>query len=140
NRRLQEPYMKHRYFLKRVWLRASVMCAGLLGLTCVTARAQTVTAGVAAGSFPISVAVNPVTNNIYVANQNSNNVTVIDGATNATTTVARGGARGAVAVNPVMNTFYVANQNGNSVTVFDVATNATQTLTLVRYRVVGHLT
>ncbi len=30
---------------------------------------------------------NPVTNKIYVANYGSNNVTVIDGATNSTTTV-----------------------------------------------------
>ena len=37
-----------------------------------------------------AVAVNPVTNKIYVANYGSNNVTVIDGATNATTTVSRG--------------------------------------------------
>ena len=34
-------------------------CAGLLGLTYVPARAQTATGGVAAGSLPISVAVNP---------------------------------------------------------------------------------
>ena len=44
----------------------------------------------AAGTEPCGVAVNPVTNKIYVANQGSNNVTVIDGATNGTTTV-RGG-------------------------------------------------
>jgi len=36
------------------------------------------------------VAVNPVTNKVYVANNGSNNVTVIDGATNVTTTVAAG--------------------------------------------------
>ena len=36
------------------------------------------------------MAVNPVTNKIYVANYDSDNVTVIDGATNATTTVAAG--------------------------------------------------
>jgi len=35
---------------------------------------------------PNSVALNPVTNKIYVANFSSNNVTVIDGATNSTTT------------------------------------------------------
>ena len=39
---------------------------------------------------PTAVAVNPVTNKIYVANDDSGNVTVIDGATNATTTVATG--------------------------------------------------
>ena len=47
------------------------------------------------------MAVNPVTNKIYVANYGSNNVTVIDGATNGTTTVTAGNGPGAVAVNPV---------------------------------------
>ena len=39
------------------------------------AHAHTVTATLAAGSFPIAVAVNPVTNKIYVANFDSNTVT-----------------------------------------------------------------
>ena len=43
-----------------------------------------------AGTIPDAVAVNPVTNKIYVANYSSDNVTVIDGATNSTTTVAAG--------------------------------------------------
>jgi YVTN family beta-propeller protein len=93
------------------------MCAGLLGLTCVTARAQTVTAGIAAGSAPLSVAVNPVTNKIYVANQNSNNVTVIDGATSTTDTVGTGTTPSSVAVNPVTNEIYVANAGSSNVTV-----------------------
>ena len=37
---------------------------------------------VAAGTAPFAVAVNPVTNQIYVTNDASNNVTVIDGASN----------------------------------------------------------
>ena len=78
---------------------------------------------------PIEVAVNPVTNKIYVANNSSNNVTVIDGATNATTTVAAGETPWAVAVNPVTNKIYVANYLGsNNVTVIDGATNATTTV------------
>ena len=55
------------------------------------------------------MAVNPVTNKIYVANQNSNTVTVIDGATNTTATVAAGNTPFAVAVNPVTNKIYVTN-------------------------------
>ena len=39
----------------------------------------------------MAVAVNPVTNKIYVANGSSDNVTVIDGATNATTMVYSSG-------------------------------------------------
>jgi YVTN family beta-propeller protein len=66
-------------------------------------------ATVPAGTAPYSVAVNPVTNKIYVANYSSQNVTVIDGATNATTTVMAGSYPDALAVNPVTNKIYVAN-------------------------------
>ncbi len=71
---------------------------------------------------------NPVTNKIYVANCSSNNVTVIDGATNATTTVAAGSSPYSVAVNPVTNKIYVANYDSDNVTVIDGATNATTTV------------
>ena len=54
-----------------------------------SARADTETTTVPTGTAPGAVAVNPVTNKIYVGNRSSGNVTVIDGATNATTTVAR---------------------------------------------------
>jgi len=74
-----------------------------LTLSAAGLRAQTVTTTVAAGAQPYAVAVNPVTNKIYVANTNSNNVTVIGGASNAVTTVAAGTKPYAVAVNPVTN-------------------------------------
>ena len=59
---------------------------------------------VAVGSYPLAVAVNPVTNKIYVVNcgfanltclgTGNGNVTVIDGETNSTTTITAGrGAR-----------------------------------------------
>ncbi len=75
-----------------------MVCALLLQAS---ADAQTVTATIPAGSLPFAVAVNPVTNQIYVANHNSNNVTVIDGATNTvcnTCTVAAGTTPYAVAL------------------------------------------
>ena len=93
---------------------------------------------------PNSVAVNPVTNKIYVANTgnyptaNHGNVTVIDGATNSTTTVtdpnaiAPGGsdARGfGVAVDSTTDKIYVANAGSHNVTVIDGATNSTTTVT-----------
>src|SRR5437899_36581 len=89
--------------------------------------AQTVTTTVPAGTGPWAVAVNPVTNRIYVANYDNNSVTVIDGATNSTTTVAAGEYPIAVAVNPATNRIYVANYNSNDVTVIDGATNTTTT-------------
>jgi YVTN family beta-propeller protein len=57
-----------------------------------------------------------------VVNGGSNNITVIDGATNNTTTVGVGNGPFAAAVNPVMNKIYVVNAGGN-VTVIDGVTN-----------------
>ncbi|MFN8595296.1 MAG: YncE family protein, partial [Anaerolineae bacterium] len=71
---------------------------------------------------------NPITNKIYVANYGSNNVTIIDGATNGATTVAVGTNPQAVAVNPLTNKIYVANYESANVTVIDGVTNATTTV------------
>jgi YVTN family beta-propeller protein len=71
-------------------------------------HAQWVTATIPAGTGPNAVAVNPATNMIYVVN-GSDNVTVINGATNLTSTVTVGSYPIAIAVNPLTNTIYVAN-------------------------------
>lgn len=88
----------------------------------------------------IVVAVNPVTNKIYVAN-GAGYTYVIDGATNSITTVIDPNASSlfpaAIAVNPVTNKIYVVNNsipvpfstNPGNVTVIDGATNSTTTLT-----------
>jgi YVTN family beta-propeller protein len=80
-------------------------------------------------SFPDAVAINPVTNKIYVPNANSFNVTVIDGASYQDTTVSDASAQfpAAVAVNPATNTAYVANGN-NTVTVITGTTTANVTV------------
>jgi len=62
------------------------------------------------------VAVNPVTNKVYVANNSDNNVTVIDGVTNAPTTIAAGANPRALVVNPATNKVYVANYGSANVT------------------------
>ncbi len=77
------------------------------------------------GSSSIAAGVNPVTNKIYVANYDSNDVTVIDGATNTATTVAAMNSPIDVAVNPSTDKIYVANYGSNAVTVIDGATNST---------------
>jgi YVTN family beta-propeller protein len=105
-----------------------VCCALLLLGWPMCAFSQTAVATVGVGTRPQVAAVNPVTNKIYVANQGSNTVTAIDGATNTTTTVAVGGSPLSVAVNPVTNKIYVANQGGSTVTVIDGATNTTTTV------------
>lgn len=85
------------------------------------------------GTGPSPIALNPVTNKIYVANIGSNNVTVIDGATNSTATVAVDLAPNGIAVNPVTNKIYVSNYHGHTITVIDGATNSTTTVAVENY-------
>jgi YVTN family beta-propeller protein len=77
------------------------------------------------GIDPRAVAVDPVTDKIYVADELSAEVTAIDGATNTTTSIPAGTYPWAVAVNPVTDRIYVANFGSSDVTVIDGATNAT---------------
>ena len=94
------------------------------------AQSQAVIATVPAGSEPWAVAVNTVTNKIYVTNLRSSNITVIDGATNSTATIRDPNALTpvAVAVNPLTNKIYVANVDSNNVTVIDGITNTVRTI------------
>src|SRR5260370_23622305 len=105
----------------------------MLSLAAAPARGQTVTATVAVGQSPSAMAVNPVTNKIYVANRSDNTVTVIDGASNTVSaTVPVGTSPVAVAVSPTTNKIYVVNQgdtlNPSTVTVIDGTTNNTTPL------------
>ena len=117
-------------------LHQKIVLAFLVLLTAsLPVAAQTLVTTVTVGTYPIAIAANPTTNKIYVANQNSNNVTVINGATYNTNTVLTGSAPDAVAVNTVTDKIYVANGNSNSVTVIDGATNGTTTVAVGDYPV-----
>jgi YVTN family beta-propeller protein len=77
------------------------------------------------GNTPRDVAVNSVTNKIYVANADGT-VTVLDGVTNAIATVSAGSNPVAIAVDAATNKVYVVDKTANgTVTVIDGATNAT---------------
>ncbi|MGE7053133.1 S-layer homology domain-containing protein [Paenibacillus glucanolyticus] len=69
--------------------------------------ADTSLKNVETGGLPYSVAVNPVTNKIYVVNKLSHNMTIIDGATNKSKTIEVGKNPEKVSVNPVTNKIYV---------------------------------
>src|SRR4029077_20876124 len=76
-----------------------------------------------------AVVANPATNMIFVTNQASNNVTVIDGATNTVVaTVPVGTYPYSLALNPMTSEIYVENANSNNVTV--IAPSATQAIPL----------
>jgi len=140
--------LKNRLPLPRVF---QFLAIGVLFAWPASAWAQAVVATVPVGTNPSAIAVNPVTNKIYVANcippsggiggrGTPGTVTVIDGETNTTTTVPAGICPIAVAVNPVTNKIYIANFGHRSitcgscfdfgsVTVIDGATNAGVTIT-----------
>ena len=73
---------------------------------------------------PSGVGVNPITNTIYVANQNTNQITVIDSATNnIVTTISVDPAPYGVDVNPITNRVYVSHVGSGNVIVINGATN-----------------
>ena len=89
---------------------------------------QTAVATVPVGVNPEAIVANPVTNKIYVANQSSNTVTVIDGATNLTTTIHVGFAPVGIAVNTLTNQIYVANSGSSNVTEIDGVSGSTSAI------------
>jgi YVTN family beta-propeller protein len=115
-------------------LRRALRLAAELSLLLATAllllpgslRAQNVTATLSVGSLPYGVAVNPVTNKIYIASIDAG-VSVIDGATNTVTSLTDPNAIApwAVGVDTVNNVVYVANHGSNNVSVFQGATATT---------------
>jgi YVTN family beta-propeller protein len=92
------------------------------------AQAQAVLSTIPLGSGPSAVAVDATRNRIYVANEFSNSVSVVDGVTNAVSTILVGKRPQYIAVNPVTNRVYVSNGGDSSQTVIDMNTLATITL------------
>ena len=79
-------------------------------------------------SASAQVAVNPITNRVYVANEDADTVSVINGATGATiATVPVGDRPVFIAVNPFNNRIYVNNTAAASLSVIDGANNSVVT-------------
>jgi YVTN family beta-propeller protein len=80
--------------------------------------------GVAVDSYPIGVAVNPVTKKVYVTNEFSNTLSVISGLTDSVAnTITVGNFPYGVAVNPFNDRIYVTNRGSNTISVIDGPTN-----------------
>jgi YVTN family beta-propeller protein len=91
-------------------------------------RAQTAGAAIPVGVNPQAMALNTVTNKIYVADVGTSlapgtTVTVVDTITARASTVTVGNSPDAVAVNPFTDKVYVANDGDGTVTVLDGSTN-----------------
>ena len=101
-----------------------VLLALLLAIGQPLLAAPSPEAAIPVGNGPWGIGVNPTTNRVYVANQDANTVTVIDGATDtAIATVNVGSGPACVGVNPATNRIYVANYLSNNVSVIDGAAN-----------------
>jgi YVTN family beta-propeller protein len=94
-------------------LLAIVLCQ----LPSVPLVAQVVIDSVRTGATPMALAVDQKLNKIYVVNQGSNSLTVIDGATDSPVTVPVGHYPTAVAVNPATGRVYVVNHSDSTVSV-----------------------
>lgn len=91
-------------------------------VTVIDGATDTVEASVPVAAGLYAMALNPVTNKVYVGTGNS--VTVIDGATNASSLISLTFAPAVLAVNPVTNKVYAAAGNfGGAVAVIDGADN-----------------
>ncbi len=102
----------------RTWAHDSI------GVTA-SSTAPTVTSNVRSNDYPEGIAVNPATNKVYVTNQDSDDVSVIDGATDMVTgTIPVGDSPYGVAVNPLTNKILVANAWDDSVSVIDGSTDS----------------
>ena len=76
------------------------------------------------GNYPYGIAVNPITNMVYVTYLGSNSVSVIDGKTNSVvSTIPIGSYTCDLAVNPITNKIYVDSCQSNTVFVIDGNTN-----------------
>jgi YVTN family beta-propeller protein len=112
--------------------RTLLLLIAALTLFSSVARAQSFTVSVGTQSAPVAIAFNPVTGQIYVANNGSASVTVINSVTeNSVATIPVGTNPNAIAINPVTNTIYVTNGGSGSVSVINGANNTvTATVTV----------
>jgi YVTN family beta-propeller protein len=81
-------------------------------------------AGIVVNTFPVGISLNPVTNRIYVTNEFSNTLSVINGNTDRVEhTTSLGSNPYDVDIDPYSNKIYVANLGSHSVSIIDGSTN-----------------
>jgi YVTN family beta-propeller protein len=80
--------------------------------------------GITLGASPIDLAINPLTNKLYVAASDTDNIYVIDGSTNnVISNITVGAIPNTIGINSVTNTIYVASQETDKIYVIDGSTN-----------------
>jgi len=86
------------------------LCAILIFAFITLTNAQWLETTITVGDCPVALVYNPTNNKVYCANYESDNVTVIDGATDSViTTIMVGDAPRSLGYNPTNNKVYCAN-------------------------------
>jgi len=91
------------------------------------ATTDSVIATVTVGSDPDDIAVDPLTNRVYIPNTGSNSVTVIDGTTNSDAvidTINVGLSPQSVNLSQIANKLYVVNEFGGTLSIIDLGSNS----------------
>jgi YVTN family beta-propeller protein len=105
----------------RAW-RKSILITLVLGLMALPALADWHTATVPTGNDVVNMAVDPVRNRVFTANNLSGTVTVVNGKTNEVQNWTAGNQPNCLAVNPLTGKLYVAiigSATNDTVVVFD---------------------
>lgn len=93
-------------------------------ISVVDASSLSIVETITVSASPCDLAIDTLTNRIYVANSVSDIVTVIDGNTNSVlTAIPVGDKPTELDLNPVTGRLYVENNQGNSVSVIDITTH-----------------
>ena len=83
------------------------------------------TSGIDVNTFPVGIAVNPNTKKVYVANEYSNTVSVLDTETDKVKSSIKVGVFPyGIDINPLNNRVYVTNRGSNTVSVIDGSINS----------------
>lgn len=104
----------------RLLLLALATAVAILAPAAPAAHTLTIVAQAPTGTTPEGIGVDPATGRVFVANRDSNNVTVLDGRASpitpiAGTPVTAGTNPTGVAVDPVTGRVFVANEGSNNV-------------------------
>src|SRR5271166_3157469 len=114
--------------VKMLRLTPLAVLVAIIFLIALPLAAQQLLQNVPTDVAPFAVGVNPATNMIYVPNNGTADVTIINGINLQTSMVGAGNFPNAVAVNPVTNKIYVVNQGDGTITVINGSTNQTSTI------------
>ena len=113
---------------------ALALIASIASLCAVNSFAQSPPPVAWPPSPAVKLALNPVTNKVYMVDEGSNSVVVLDAAHNTTKTVPVGARPQYIAVNPTTNRVYVNNTSDATLSVLDGAGTTTPTTRSLRSR------